>query len=115
MAVYELIITDVTCYGSLYCVAGWDRLSGRMVRPEPSTADPRNEASRFWGDSFAGPGRAFCVGNIVQFDANPAPGTSAFPHATEDCVVSDEQQIKVVGTLSTAELVQEVAGGVSPT
>jgi hypothetical protein len=32
MAVYEVIVTDVTCYGTKYCVAGWDRNVGGMVR-----------------------------------------------------------------------------------
>jgi hypothetical protein len=115
MPVHELIITDVTCYGTLYCVAGWDRVGGRMIRPEPATADSHDEASRFWDSRFAGPGRPFSVGNIVRIDASSPPDTFPFPHATEDRIAAAGNQIQVLGQLTTADVVQNVAAGISPT
>jgi hypothetical protein len=47
LANYEIIVTDVTRYGSLYCIAGWDFRNSVMIRPEPSTANAVAEASRF--------------------------------------------------------------------
>ena len=68
MAAYEILVTDVTNYGTLYCVAG-TTIDGRMIRPEPHTAKANNEVSRFWTDAAAGPGKFFSVGNIVSFEA----------------------------------------------
>ena len=31
LTTYEIVITDVTQYGSLYCVAGWDLQDGGMI------------------------------------------------------------------------------------
>jgi Dual OB-containing domain len=115
MPAHELIITDVTNYGSLYCVAGWDRVNGRMIRPEPATANPHDEASRFWDNRLAGAGRTFSVGNIVSLDATAPPGTFPFPHATEDRLVVAGSQIQVLGQLAPAAVAQQVALGVSPT
>jgi hypothetical protein len=115
MPVHELIITDVTCYGSLYCVAGWDRISGRMIRPEPATANPHDEASRFWDSRFAGPGRPLSVGNIVRIDASSPPSTFPFPHATEDRILATGNQIQVLGQLTAADIVKNVAASISPT
>jgi hypothetical protein len=115
MPAHELIITDVTRYGSLYCIAGWDRVNGRMIRPEPATANPQDEASRFWDNRFAGNGRPFSVGNIVRIDASSPPDTFPFPHATEDRIVTAGNQIQVLGQLTTADVVQNVAAGISST
>jgi putative nucleic acid modification protein with dual OB domain len=115
MPVHELIITDVTNYGSLYCVAGWDRVNGGMIRPEPATANPHDEASRFWDSRFAGPGRPLSVGNIVSLDVEPPPSTFRFPHATEDRIVAAGNQMQVLGQLTPAAIAQHVALGVSPT
>jgi len=115
VATYELIITDVTCYGSLYCVAGWDRLTGRMIRPEPPGASATNEASRFWGSDYAGPGKTFAVGNVVKFDATDALPNFLYPHATEDRIVDTSKPMTVTQTLSNAELVAAVSPGVSST
>jgi hypothetical protein len=35
---YRIIVTEVTNYGNLYCVAGWDLEQNAMVRPEPAPA-----------------------------------------------------------------------------
>ncbi|MGQ0686706.1 dual OB domain-containing protein [Bradyrhizobium sp.] len=111
MATYEIIVTDVTCYGSLYCVAGWDRISNRMIRPEPQGANSRDEASRFWNAAYAGPGKTFSVGNVVRFDAtNPLPDF-LFPHATEDRIVDMGTPMHVLETLNPAAMVQAVAAG----
>ncbi len=91
MPTYDLIITDVTCYGDLFCVAGWDMNNGGMIRPEPPTANAVAEASRFWSAQHAGPGKFFAVGNRVQFDAAMPPANFPFPHATEDRVASTLQ------------------------
>ncbi len=113
MAIYNLCITDVTCYGALYCVAGWDIDDGGMVRPEPPGTDPSHEPSRFWGAQFAGPEKICAVGNIVRFDASAPPKSFPFPHATEDRIVTAGSQLKIVQALSPAQLVEAVADSVS--
>ena len=116
MANYEIVVTDVTCYGStLFCVAGWEPGANRMIRPEPPGASTASEASRFWDARFAGPGRAFAVGNVVRVEAAPAPANFPFPHATEDRIVMDERPMPVVRALNLAETAAAVRAGVSPT
>lgn len=113
MPTYNLIITDVTRYGNLFCVAGWDMNSGRMIRPEPPTANSAAEASRFWTDQNAGPGTFFAVGNVVRFDAAIAPADFAFPHATEDRIFIAGNNSAILGQLTAAQIAQTVAAGVS--
>jgi hypothetical protein len=113
VATYEIIVTDVTCYGSLYCVAGWDRISNRMIRPEPPEANAQDEASRFWNSNYAGPGRLFAVGNVVRFAAADALPNFLFPHATEDRIVDMGKQLQVLETHDPAAMVQAVAAGTS--
>jgi hypothetical protein len=113
MATYEIIVTDVTCYGDLYCVAGWDRLSNLMIRPEPPGANAKIESSRFWNDQFAGPGKVFSVGNLVRFIASPALPDFLFPHATEDRVVDLSTQIEILDNLNLPKVAEEVTGSVS--
>jgi len=84
MTIHELIITDVTQYDDLFCVAGFDINSREMIRPEPPTMNPLIERTRFWCRLAAGPGCFFDVGNVVRFEASPAPANSPYPHATED-------------------------------
>lgn len=108
MPVYEVLITDVTTYGELYCVAGWDLRTKAMVRPEPPGANVASEVSRFWDGRYAGPGKYFDVGNVVQFEASAPPANFPFPHATEDRLF-----VKALGqgpllTLNNAELVAAV-------
>jgi hypothetical protein len=110
---YEIIVTDVTCYGTLYCVAGWDSQAGGMVRPEPVGASPAIEASRFWNSGFAGPGKLFSVGNKVRFEAALPPPNFPFPHATEDRILITAPPAGNVGQMSLAETAQAVAAGVS--
>ncbi|WP_369721528.1 hypothetical protein AB8Z38_31730 [Bradyrhizobium sp. LLZ17] len=114
MAQCDLIVTDVTSYGDLFCVAGWDRVSGRMIRPEPPGANVAVESSRFWSGQYAGPGRAFDVGNVVRFTANPADPNFPFPHATEDRIVNLAQPLTILETLSVPALATAAAGSVSP-
>src|SRR5229473_5127142 len=99
MPTYEIVVTDVTCYGTLYCVAGWDRRAGRMIRPEPPAANMVSEPSKFWDGRFAGPGRTFSIGNIVRVIASPPPQDFPFPHATEDRIVGAGTQMQVLGVL----------------
>jgi hypothetical protein len=113
MTQYELIVTDLTCYGDLFCVAGWDRLSSRMIRPEPPGANAAVESSRFWNSQYAGPGRIFDVGSVVRLVASPALPDFAFPHATEDRVVVISQPMNVVGNLGLPAVAAEVAGSIS--
>lgn len=113
MANYEVLVTDVTCYGDLFCVAGWDRNRKQMVRPEPATANAAYEASRFWQNDLAGPGQVFAVGNVVKFDANAPPPNFAFPHATEDRVVVGGSWVEVIGGVQAADIPAAVAEGVS--
>lgn len=94
---YQIVVTDVTCYGSLYCVAGWDLQNGGMIRPEPHTTNANSEASRFWSGAQAGPGQFFSVGNVVEFDANLPPGNFPFPHATEDRVLTPQPNAALLG------------------
>jgi len=113
MTTYKIIVTDVTCYGDLYCVAGWDLDRGKMIRPEPSTAIANVEASRFWKAEWAGPGKAFAVGNVVQFDAGDARNDFPFPHATEDRVVDAAKAPEVRNRLSEAEVHHVVVAGLA--
>lgn len=113
MPLYNLLITDVTCYGDLFCVAGWDLDRGGMIRPEPATTNPLHEASRFWSSQYAGPGRLFAVGNVVQLTASPAPATFAFPHATEDRICNHGNIGTIVSTMSSSQTAQTVAPSAS--
>jgi hypothetical protein len=116
MPIYEIVVTDVTCYGSaLYCVAGWDFRRGCMIRPEPPMARAADEWSRFWDARFAGPGRAFAVGNVVNFEAAAAPADFPFPHATEDRIVNTTRPMTIVGVHNLAQTAAAVAAGVSRT
>src|SRR4051794_33727523 len=114
MAQYDLIVTDVTSYGDLFCVAGWDRLSNRMIRPEPPGANAAVESSRFWSGQYAGPGRAFDVGNVVRFSAAPADASFPFPHATEDRLVDLAQPLNILETLTVPAVAAAAAGSISP-
>lgn len=112
MPTYNLVITDVTRYGDLFCVAGWDLQNGGMIRPEPPTANVLAEASRFWSGQYAGPGKFFAVGNTVRFDAALPPANFPFPHATEDRVVVPGNSA-VTGQMSAVQIAQTVVAGVS--
>ncbi len=112
MPIYNIIVTDVTCYGDLFCVAGWDLRNGCMLRPEPSTANIVSEVSRFWNNEHAGPGQLFSVGNIVRFEAVMPPVNFPFPHATEDRLVVVGNST-LVGQMTEIQIVQTVAPGLS--
>src|SRR5680860_1331680 len=80
---FRIIVTDVTDYGSKHhCVAGWDTLGKRMVRPEPAP-------QQFWSKSFVGPKSVFWPGHVVEFEAD-IPTNQPYPHATEDVVVRSD-------------------------
>jgi hypothetical protein len=98
----------VTNYGDLYCVAGWDVHNRAMVRPEPPGANAAVEASRFWDNQWAGPGKFFDVGNVVQFEAGAPPGNFPFPHATEDRIFVKAIGQGPVRTLTGAQLAAAV-------
>jgi putative nucleic acid modification protein with dual OB domain len=116
MAPYNIIVTDVTCYGSTkYCVAGWDVRRNQMIRPEPPTANAAAESSRFWDAGFAGSETTFSVGNIVSFEAAPPPPNFPFPHATEDRIVDTGRPMRITRAVNLAQIAAIVAAGVSPT
>lgn len=77
----QMVVTEVTMYGSLRCVAGWDFNNDRMVRPEPGPA-------QFWDAIYCGERSTFHPGHVVTFEANK-PET-ALPHQTEDWVVAGQ-------------------------
>lgn len=114
MANYKVIVTDVTCYGTLYCVAGWDPENEIMVRPEPPGASAAVEASRFWDGQFVGPEKIFHPGNFVSFEAGPPHGDFPLPHSTEDRVVDLSKPVKLLDRFNTPQLVKQVAGSISP-
>lgn len=114
MPSHRLIITEVTSYGDLYCVAGWDVDRGAMIRPEPYSANAAVQASRFWREPFAGPGKLFEVGNFVRLaDITDAPFDFEFPHRTEDRIVTRGSEAEILSQHSPAQIAQAVAGGVS--
>lgn len=120
MSRFEIIVTDVTNYGSaLYCVAGWEIAAGRMIRPEPANSDPRIESSRFWDRTVVGPNSPFWPGHVVRFEATDPPGSFAFPHATEDRIVTsgvewigtDQSPLNALGPSVSANLPAAYDGG----
>lgn len=114
MNVYQLAITDVTRYGELYCVAGWDLQRGRMVRPEPPGANAGYEPSRFWRGEYAGPGKVFDVGNVVTLaSALSPPADFPLPHRREDRIVQWGSNLNLDFYLDTPDLINAVAGSVS--
>lgn len=96
MQKFRLLITDLTNYGTLRCVAGWDLDRNAMVRPEPSPAG-------FWQQTACGRGKPFAPGNIVALEAAlPSPRTD-LPHLNEDRVV--KSAIALERTLAGDEFV----------
>ncbi len=80
MTDFRILVTDLTEYGELRCVAGWDIDAKRMIRPEPAPA-------AFWPQADCGLGKTFNPGNIVVFKAAlPNPPTQ-LPHFNEDRIV----------------------------
>jgi hypothetical protein len=80
MEKFRLLITDLTTYGQLRCIAGWDLDRKRMIRPEPRPGD-------FWPAAQTGAGTPFCPGAIAVFSAAPPKPVTDYPHLTEDHVV----------------------------
>ena len=76
---YRIVVTEVTLYGRLRCVAGYELDRGVMIRPEP-------EAAGFWEAKVCGPNTIFHPGHVVEFRGE-RPQT-ALPHNAEDIVVS---------------------------
>lgn len=94
MEEYEIVVTDVTEYGELRCVAGWDVGRQRMIRPEPA-------AAAFWPSAQVGPSAPFHPGHVVRFKATPPP--TRFPHRTDDRVVVGP--VSVVAALNIPDFV----------
>lgn len=82
---YRIVVTEVTLYGRLRCVAGWDMDRKRMIRPEPAPG-------AFWDARFCGERTTFHPGHVVEFRADQ-PDTP-YPHRTEDRVVLGEPRCR---------------------
>lgn len=82
----KIIVTDVTRYGTLFCVAGWDSANSRMIRPLPPTSGA-SESSHFWGSDLAGHGRVFFPGAEVELEGDSYAGYEN-PHTTEDWLLT---------------------------
>lgn len=99
----QVLITDVTnlSQGKL-CVAGWDTIQGRMVRP------------RFRGEEWRfDAGRNFpVVGAVVDFNPleNQDPDRD-FPHRRDDVFV--ERQWTIIRQVEEGEIPREARGSVS--
>lgn len=78
---FRIVVTEVTLYGKLRCVAGFDLGSRRMIRPEPA-------AGEFWPAIVCGSNTTFHPGHVVGFEGDQ-PNT-ALPHRAEDIVVRGE-------------------------
>jgi len=102
MAKFRLLITDLTEYGQLRCIAGWDLERGKMIRPEPHPGG-------FWQATLCGPGKPFAPGNIVSFEgAAPVPKTE-YPHLNEDIVVQGAASLdKVLSADKFIEALRQV-------
>src|SRR5581483_9404947 len=86
---FRFVVTEVTDYGNNHhCVAGWDLVAKRMVRPEPG-------AQEFWPKNFVGPKSVFWPGHVVEFEAD-VPANQPYPHATEDVIVRSGSLPKTV-------------------
>lgn len=86
---YRIVVTEVTLYGRLRCVAGFDLDRGVMIRPEPKPAD-------FWEAKVCGANTTFHPGHVVEFRGR-RPSTP-LPHNTEDIVVEGRpRRIAVLG------------------
>ncbi len=77
----QILITDLTDYNDLHCVAGFNVSTKTMVRPEP-------HAGGFWQKHLAGRGTTLFPGNLVEIEGtSPIPPTP-YPHFTEDRVLT---------------------------
>src|ERR1700676_3110774 len=83
MAQYRLLVTEITNFGDLRCVAGWDLDRSQMIRPEPFPGG-------FWSSDKTAPGGPFELGGTVQFVATKPNPSTEYPHLTEDRVVAGE-------------------------
>ena len=115
MTEYKIVVTDVTEFGDLFCVAGWDLISSRMVRPEPPGTTAKSVEGRFWKSEHVGADKSFNVGNVVTFSGINAPDSFPYPHATEDVVIEAGSTITVVSRETLAATTAMVTGSLSRT
>src|SRR5689334_22758537 len=94
MDTYQLLITEVTNFGDLRCVAGWDLDREKMIRPEP-------HPTGFWQIDKIAPAGKFEVGKTVSFVGTKPNPVTDYPHLTEDRVVTS--QIAVGPVLDAAK------------
>jgi hypothetical protein len=102
--VYRVLITDVTNYSSLYCIAGWDLDRQVMIRPEPAPAS-------FWDARFVGAKRPLWPGHVVTFEGTK-PENQPYPHATEDTIAT-MQSLHLQEAVPVEEISTKVGGSVS--
>jgi len=95
---HRLLINEVTTYGKLRCVAGYNFATGGMIRPEPSPGG-------FWPSYLTGQATALYPGNVMDFEGT-IPDTE-FPHRREDRVVNVGPTI--VSRLTTADFASNLA------
>jgi len=98
---YRLLVTDITEFGSLRCVAGWDLDRQVMIRPEPHPAG-------FWPATATGARREFAVGNVIEFEGQLPDPATPYPHLTEDRIVCGLVARSTI-TLSAAERTRVLA------
>ena len=82
MPAYQVLVTDITNFGDLRCVAGWDLDRSKMIRPEPSPGG-------FWPASKIAPNGPFGLGKVAKFVATEPSRATDYPHRTEDRVESN--------------------------
>lgn len=103
MAKYQLLITDVTNFGDLRCVAGWDLKRDKMIRPEP-------HPTGFWPADKIAPAGKFEVGKTVSFEGTMPNPVTDYPHMTEDRVVTSEVAAgPILKAAQVKELLREAA------
>lgn len=76
----QILITELTeMGGGNFCVAGWDSVNARMIRPLPNGSNwPTAEIQKF----------GIAPGILMEFEDAAAPHPGHFPHSTEDTRVS---------------------------
>lgn len=105
---FDIIVTEVTdMHNDQVCVAGWERSTGRMVRP---LAAP----GKHWSARLAMP-KLFEVGNVLRLRPSGEHGGRGVPHAREDTVLAESPALmdRVSAVLLPLELARSKSASVS--
>ena len=101
----EIIVTDVTHMRPGHiCVAGWDPVQKRMVRP-------LSGPGQHWTENMVGT-HLFEMGNVVRLVPSTLGSTRGLPHSREDLIVKGAPTR--VGTLPRLQLPPLLAESESP-